>query len=109
MVLCSIFAQHAKHYQTLVLQNTERASVESMLYFREYSRAKKLLCIGARHREDGKPLFIGAYITNLPFICPTSRRKEQKMNFDLPRKANILSILDPELLRKFGEMRLKVA
>ena len=85
------------------------SSVESMLYFREYSRAKKLLCIRTRCREGEKPLFIGAYANNLPFICPTSRRKEQKMNFDLPRKENILSILDPELLRKFGEMRLKVA
>ena len=70
------------------------SSVESMLYFREYSRARKLLCIGARRRKAGKSLFIGAYMTNFPFICPTSRRKEQKMNFDLPRKENILSTLE---------------
>ena len=27
------------------------------------------------------------------YYCPASRRKEQKMNFDLPRKENILSTL----------------
>ena len=67
--------------------------MESMLYFREYSRARNLLYIGARRREAIKSLSIGAYMTNLPFICPTSRRKEQKMNFDLPRKASMLSTL----------------
>ena len=59
-------------------------SVESMLYLREYSRAKKAFIRRRNVQKSRKMIDISAYMTNFPFICPVSPRNKQNMTIDLP-------------------------